>query len=260
MRAVHRWLQGHFILAVIALIGAAAYLGGCWTTHLEEELTRAEAGGVEQVSQVRRLLRAACGRLKAVNEGAANRATQMAEAGSDTASALERWNGFLEGCAGRASQAYASHPHWLAATAEISDGIAEMLKQVEQDNSDMAFKACGAACGKFVTLNELAGVRRTSDVLFLFRKAAKPLAQSVGKNDLEAIRPVLGTLLQLRDRALTDPVGGTGSPAQKGEALKVFSEAVSAFATAARADDQERLAARYGKMMSAMEAAYDLYL
>jgi hypothetical protein len=35
---------------------------------------------------------------------------------------------------------------------------------------------------------------------------------------------------------------------------------VNAFTTTVSANDQERLAACYGKMMSAMEAAYDLYL
>jgi hypothetical protein len=246
------------VLTAIVLIGVIACLGGCSTTHPKGQ--PAKAGAIEEVSRVRRLLRAACGRLKAVNEGAADRATQMAEAGSETAGALELWRGFLEGCAGRPPQAYASHPQWVAATAEISNGIAEMLKQVEQDNPDMAFKACGAACGKFVALNEQAGVRRTSDVLFSFRKAAKPLAEPVAKGNLEAVSAKVRQLTEIRDKAMMEPVGGTGTAEQKAQALKAFSEAVDAFASIAAQGDRAMLDAQYRAMMSAMERAYDLFL
>jgi hypothetical protein len=222
--------------------------------------TPAEADAIGQVSRVRRLLRTACSRLKAANEGAANRAAQMAEAGSDTADALERWNGFIKGSAGRAPRVYASHPQWVAATAEISDGITEMLRQVEKDNPGMAFKACGATCGKFVVLNEQAGVRRTSDVLFHFRKAATPLALPAAKGDVAAVAPVVGTLLKLRDRSLTDPVGGVGTPAQRDGALRAFSAAVDAFAAAVNGNESGGLAELYGGMMACMESAYDLYL
>jgi hypothetical protein len=238
----------------------AACLAGCIAPQSGGTLAPAETDAIAQVSYVRRLLRAACGRLKAVNEGAADHAALMTGAGSDTADALERWKGFLQGCSGRAPQAYAAHPQWVAATAEISEGIAEMLKQIEQDNPDMAFKACGAACGKFVALNEQARVRRTSDVLFSFRKAAKPLAEPVAKGDLDAVSAKVRQLTEIRDKAMIEPVGGTGAAEQKAQALKAFSEAVDVFASAVRSSDKEALEAPYRAMMSVMEAAYDLFL
>jgi len=238
----------------------AACLAGCVAPQSGGASALTETDAIGHISHVRRLLRAACGRLKAVNEGAADHAALMTGAGSDTADALERWKGFLQGCSGSAPQAYAAHPRWVAATAEISEGIAEMLKQIEQDNPDMAFKACGAACGKFVALNEQARVRRTSDVLFSFRKAAKPLAEPVAKGNLDAVSAKVRQLTEIRDKAMTEPVGGTGAAEQKAQALKAFSEAVDVFASAVRNSDEEALEAPYRAMMSAMEAAYDLFL
>ena len=117
-----------------------------------------------------------------------------------------------------------------------------------------------AACGKFVALNEQARVRRTSDVLFSFRKAAKPLAEPVAKGNLDAVSAKVRQLTEIRDKAMTEPVGGTGAAEQKAQALKAFSEAVDVFASAVRNSDEEALEAPYRAMMSAMEAAYDLFL
>ncbi len=84
MRDVRKLLEGPAILAAIAWTGAPAYLGGCSTTHPKKQLAKAEAGGIEQVSHVRRLLRAACGNLKEVNTGAPNEATLMAQTKDST--------------------------------------------------------------------------------------------------------------------------------------------------------------------------------
>jgi len=123
-----------------------------------------------------------------------------------------------------------------------------------------AFKACGSTCGKFVALNEQAGVRRTSDVLFRFRKAAKPLAEPIAKEDLEGVSLKMPQLAGIPDKAMIEPVGGMGTAQQKARALKAFSEAVDVFVSAVRSADKEALKALYPEMMSAMEAAYDLFL
>jgi hypothetical protein len=245
---------------ILSVTVIAACLAGCGCAQPGVSQAQRKVDAIEQVSQVRRLLRAACGRLKAINEGAVDRAARMAEARGDTTDALERWNGFLQGCSGSAPQAYAAHPQWVAATGEISKGIGEMLKQIEQDNPDRAFKACGAVCGKFVALNEQAGVRRTSDVLFSFRKAAKPLAEPVATGDLDTVSVKVAQLTEIREKAKMEPVGGTGTAEQKAQALKAFSDAVDAFASSVARGDKAMLDIQYRTMMSAMETAYDLFL
>ena len=138
--------------------------------------------------------------------------------------------------------------------------MGEMLKRIKVDDAVNAFKACGSACSKFVTLNEHAGVRRTSDVLFHFRKTAKPLAEPLAKGDLNAVSTKVPQLRGIRDKALTDPAGGTGTTTQKTQALEAFSAAVDAFGSAVQTGDREQVSLTYGKMMATMEKAYDLFL
>jgi hypothetical protein len=97
-------------------------------------------------------------------------------------------------------------------------------------------------------------------VLFSSRKAAKPLAEPVAKGDLNAISAKAAQLAEIRDKAMIEPVGGTGTAEQKAQTLKAFAEAVDAFASIAAQGDRAMLDAQYRTMMLTMEAAYDLFL
>lgn len=252
--------------AVLSISCAAILAGlaaGCATKGSRStpgNSTMAASESIEQISDVRRSLRAACGKLKDVNAGADDKAALMADAKDLTASAVENWGCYLEYWSGRAPAAYARHPAWDAATGELTAGMRQMLERIEAGDAAGAFKACGAACGKFVALNEQARVRRTSDLLFHFRKAAKPLAEPLAKGDLDAVSAKVAQLREIRDKAMIHPVGGTGTPPLKTQALEAFSSAVDAFGSAVQAADREQLSSTYGKMMAAMETAYDLFL
>lgn len=67
-------------------------------------------------------------------------------------------------------------------------------------------------------------------------------------------------LRDIRDKALSDPGGGTGTVEQKRQVLEAFSSAVDAFTSAVKAADGKQLSLTYGKMMATMETAYDLFL
>jgi outer membrane murein-binding lipoprotein Lpp len=247
-------------LFIVAVIGTTVYLAGCSTTRPQDQILSVREGDAGQISHVRRLLRAACERLKAVNAGAPNSAELMVQAKDLTVSAVQKWEQFLNACDGRAPSDYGEHPNWDAATRGLASGMAEMLKRIEESDAANAFETCGATCGKFVVLNEQARVRCTSDVLFHFRKAAKPLAEPVAKGNLDAVLAKVGQLTEIRDKAMIEPVGGTGTPAQKAQALEAFSQSVDAFAATVTRGDRAALDAQYRKMMSAMEKAYDLFL
>ena len=216
--------------SVVLSMGCAAILAGLTAgctmkgdAQSGERIAARES--IEQISEVRRSLRAACGKLKDVNADAADKAALMTEARDLMASTVENWGCYLEYWDGRTPTDYVEHPDWSVATRELTAGMAEMLTRIEENDAANAFKACGSACGKFVTLNEQAGVRRTSDTLFHFRKAAKPLAEPVAKGNVDAVSAKVAQLREIRDKVMTEPVGGTGTPAQKANALEAFSAA-----------------------------------
>jgi hypothetical protein len=239
-------------LTLLGCGGASPTIGtGGGGAKVDAELAR--------VSEVRRLLRSACGKLRAA-ENAPESAALLAEARGQTERALAQWRGFRQTHSAAAPTAYAAHEYWDCAAYDIEAGIQEMLDETVARHPSEAFQACGRTCGKFVEMNRKAGLRRTSDILFDFRKAAKPLAGPAKAGSVSPLREALPRLVKLRDDALVGPVGGTGTSEQKRHALAVFSAAVDAFDQAVRANDSGELAKRYDVMMKAMEQAYDLFL
>jgi hypothetical protein len=213
-----------------------------------------------RVCEVRRLLRSACGELRAVAAGQGNADAQMDKARRETEEAMAKWQSIESAHQREAPAAYRSHPDWHRAANEITLGIEEMRAEIVAGQAPLAFKTCGSTCGKFVELNEQASIRRTSDILFHFRKAAKPLAEAVKAGDLARLKEALGALQRLRDDALSGPIGGTATSEQKQQAMDEFSAAVDGFVYSIQAGQTGDLATRYDIMMKAMERAYDLFL
>ena len=244
---------------VVPLLCCFALLAGCSITHRYQPSAGGGGTAVEEVSYVRRLLRAACGKLREVSAGG-DSAVLLAEAEQLTSKAAEEWARFLQSHSDAPPYGYSAHPDWHVATRDLSDAIHGMLERVKMRDAPEAFRACTVACGKFVSLNESAGVRRTSDVLFRFRKAAKPLSGSVTSGSLETVAMAITRLEEIRDEALREPVGGVGTPMEKRAALQAFSDAVDDFAGAVKAREADSLRPLFDRMMSSLERAYDLYL
>ncbi len=236
-------------------------LAGCAAKPTQKPVASGSSDNAQaRVSEVRRILRSACGKLKSINAGAQNSDDLLAKAQAETERTLSLWVAFLKGYGNAAPGAYASHPDWPSATRQISSGIREMRDQINAKAPAHAFKACGRTCGRFVALNEAAKIRRTSDMLFRFRKAAKPLAQQCISGKTSQVNAAIPTLLKLRDEALTAPRGGIGTSDKKKEALRVFSYSVDLFTEACRANNARDLPGLYKEMMKSMEKAYDLFL
>lgn len=218
-----------------------------------------EPDELERVAQVRRQLRAACGQLRMAADPTPSQADRLAEAADTTRTALSSWHQLRNDYSHGSPPAYAAHPQWDQASTEIEKGIERMLAMAEQSQPVASFQACGQTCGLFVRLNDKAGVRRTSDVLFHFRKAAKPLAEPAKSGDRAPLAQALPALLELRQRAMVDPIGGVASAETRQLALEAFSNAVDQFAATVR-DSQMDVASAYATMMHAMENAYDACL
>ena len=249
---------------VLWIAAGAPLMGllGCSTAgqvHVTPGSTEADTG-LSRVSEVRRLLRSACGELRAVAAGQGNADAQMDKARRETEEAMAKWQSIESAHQREAPAAYRSHPDWPRAAKEITLGIEEMRAEIVAGQAPLAFKTCGSTCGKFVELNEQAGIRRTSDILFHFRKAAKPLAEAAKAGDLAQLKKALGALQRLRDDALSGPIDGTATSEQKQQAMDEFSAAVDGFVYSIQAGQTGDLATRYDIMMKAMERAYDLFL
>ncbi|MBI5593730.1 MAG: hypothetical protein HY881_25030 [Deltaproteobacteria bacterium] len=216
--------------------------------------------GLSGISQVRRTLRAACNKLKTIDSQVESRAILLQESVAESRQALILWQEFRKSYPESAPAVYGQNSNWSRSADDIEQTIQQMIAANLNGDAKKAFSSCGETCQKFVVMNEQAGIELTTDILFQFRKTAKLLMATLRENDSAKIDPIVKTLLSLRDRALADPVDGTGAPVKSQQALKAFSGALDAFAASIQSADKNMLSHRYATMMSEMEATYDLYL
>lgn len=242
---------------LFALSGFGA-TGWANTDAVNSAVTAAE--DISRVSEIRRLLRSACKELKMASENPEYADTLLTGSAERTGQTLDLWRDFRLQHSEKPPEGFAAHASWDSAAQEIENGIREMLNLTNARQAGSALKACGRTCGLFVNLNTKAGIRRTSDILFQFRKTARPLADALESGTLLQVKDALPSLLKMRDDALTDPVGGIGSPEEKSQALTAFSDAVDAFFQSMQQNDTYHAASRYEAMMKALEWTYDLFL
>jgi hypothetical protein len=216
--------------------------------------------GLAGISHVRRTLRGACDKLKAIDGKAEYRSVLLQESAAESRQALLLWQEFRKSHSENAPPVYNQNPDWSRSADEIEQTIQQMISANLDGDSKKAFTSCGQTCRNFIAMNEKAGIELTNDILFQFRKDAKLLMPAIQENDSAKIDAVVKALLNLKDRALVNPVDGTGAPVKNQQALQTFSETVSALAASIQSADRNMLSDRYSKMMSAMETAYDLYL
>lgn len=253
---------GQRFLGFLILAPVFWTLTGCSTANnvkMQDSKT-ADAGSISEISKIRRVLRSACGKLRLVNAGADNKESILEQAQKETASALSLWQELGKKYEGNAPSEYSKHPDWKAAFEEIQSGIKKMHEDIIAKTPDVAFKTCGQTCGKFVELNSGAQIRRTSDILFKFRKTAKPLEPIIKNQEIDKVLSALPEIEKIRNEAMKDPVGGTGTLQEKKNALDDFSEKVDDFCQAVRNKNIDVILDKYALMMSAMEKAYDLFL
>ncbi|MCK8603721.1 hypothetical protein [Desulfoferrobacter suflitae] len=242
-------------VCLIILLGVSApVVFGATSSHTPEH------SDLSEISQVRRSLRSACAKIKTIDAEAKDEDGLLHKAEAKTALALNRWQRFLKDHADATPPVFAQNMAWKEAAQAVEGNMRQMLKAVETKDVKTAFSSCGRTCRNFVEMNQKAGIELTTDVLFRFRKAAKSLQQQVRDKNLAEITPAVQTLLDLKKRAVSHPVDGTGAIIRDTEALERFSESVDVFADAVHKADENEVGQRYRQMMALMETAYDRYL
>lgn len=221
-----------------------------------------EARDMSEISQVRKMLRTACAKIKKADAKPEDADNLLHGAEGETRRALEQWQTFYKGYIAVAPSGYDKHPSWYSAAEEIKESIRKMAQSEKDKDAKTALAGCGQTCQKFVKMNEMAGIELIADILFQFRKAAKPLLTTIRESDSIEMTPAVQALLSIKYQAMEHEhaVGDTDNSVSKKDALTNFAKSVDAFAVSADMDNRVATFAQYQKMMSLLEVAYDVYL
>jgi len=83
------------------------------------------------------------------------------------------WKTMTEAYKANPPAEYAKDPAWQGYFGEALDNFEIMRARTEQQNYKRAMQFCGMNCGVFVTMNQVNGVDKASDKMFMVRKNVK---------------------------------------------------------------------------------------
>lgn len=94
-------------------------------------------------------------------------------------SIMTEWKTMTEAYKTNPPAEYAKDPAWQGYFGEVLDNFEIMRERMEQQNYKRAMQFCGMNCGVFVTMNQVNGIDKASDKLFMLRKNTKQMMDMV---------------------------------------------------------------------------------
>lgn len=186
-----------------------------------------------------------------------------AEATSQLAQAMKQWEQVRSRYATAPPAEYARDARFADRLAEVADAFTTMQDHLAAKRYGKSAQACGHACGLFVAMHEENGLTYASDRLFHLRRIAKTIVASGKAGGADAVKKLLPELLNQRNRAVSAscPAGGdTQRCAEYKAALHSLSQLVDELALATANDDHDLMHQCLGKLLPAINKAYDLGL
>jgi len=205
----------------------------------------------EELSSLRKKIIAACAQFQA-GRPRESREQLLAEIDAIIAG----WQAITAAYQGVPPSEYAHDPSWQGYFAEALDNFELMRAKAEQGNYKRATQFCGMNCGLFVTMNQVNGIDRFSDRMFLLRKQAKTATDMALANNRN------GAMMALKqaDGLLVNLLAAGHPPGMDPEAfqadLKRLEKAYQAFAASLRTEGKDAIVPAFKEFLKIFGEIY----
>ena len=98
---------------------------------------------------------------------------------SDIDSIISGWNRITTTYKSNPPAEYSKDPAWAGYFRDVSDNFKSLQTMVSRTNYKRAMFFCGVNCGIFVNINQVNGIKKVSDVMFMLRKNAKQMMDMI---------------------------------------------------------------------------------
>jgi len=170
------------------------------------------------------------------------------------------WTAMTENYKTNPPAEYAKDPAWQGYFGEVLDNFEIMRARTEQQNYKRAMQFCGMNCGVFVTMNQVNGVDKSSDKMFMVRKNAKTMMDMIKAGNWKGAGHV-----QKHNEEMVKAMMSAAAPTGADQAafeqdLKSIKAAYDAFIGAVEKKDGKDAGEKFMAFMEAFGGVYSKYL
>lgn len=140
---------------------------------------------------------------------------------------------------------YAQDPAWKGYFINALDNFEIMRGKAESGNYDRAKEFCGMNCGLFVTMNQINGIEKISDRMFLLRKNVKMAMDMVNAGNMDGALATVKQTDALMEKIIAAARPTGMDPEAAAAELKRLDEAYRAFSVTMKGNKKEDTAVSF---------------
>jgi len=155
---------------------------------------------------------------------------------------------------------YAKDPGWQGYFGEALDNFEIMRARTEQMNYKRAMQFCGMNCGVFVTMNQVNGVDKASDKMFMVRKNAKTMMDMIKAGNWKGAVHVRKHNEEMVSAMMASSAPAGADKAAFEQDMKSIKAAYDAFLGSVGKKDGKDAGEKFMAFMKTFGSAYSKYL
>lgn len=175
-------------------------------------------------------------------------------------SIITNWKVMTEAYKANPPAEYAQDPAWQGYFGEALDNFEIMRARTEQGNYKRAMQFCGMNCGVFVTMNQVNGVNKASDKMFMVRKNAKLMMEMVKAGKWKGAAHVQEHTAEIVTMMMTSTAPAGADKAVFEQDMKNIKIAYDTFTTAVDKKDAKDAGEKFMGFMKTFAGSYSKYL
>jgi hypothetical protein len=155
---------------------------------------------------------------------------------------------------------YAKDPSWQSYFPEALDNFEIMRARAEQENYKRAMQFCGSNCGVFVTMNQVNGVDKASDKMFMVRKNVKFIMDMVKAGNWKGAAHVKEHTAEMVAMMMASAAPAGADKAVFEQDMKSIKAAYDTFVEAVDKKDGKDAGVKFMAFMKTFAGSYSKYL
>jgi len=179
---------------------------------------------------------------------------------ADIDSIISGWKAMTEAYKTNPPAEYAKDPSWQSYFPEALDNFEIMRARTEQQNYKRAMQFCGMNCGVFVTMNQVNGVDKASDKMFMVRKNAKMMMDMIKAGNWKGAAHVQEHTVEMVKAMMASTAPAGTDKAAFEQDMKNIKAAYDAFIGTFEKKDAKEAGEKFMAFMKTFGGAYSRYL
>jgi hypothetical protein len=175
-------------------------------------------------------------------------------------SIITGWKAITTTYANNPPAEYSKDPSWQSYFPEALDNFKIMRERTEQGNYKRAMQFCGSNCGLFVTMNQVNGVDKASDKMFMVRKNVKLMMDMIKAGNWKGAAHVKEHTAEMVSMMMASSAPAGADKAVFEQEMTNIKAAYDGFTGAFEKKDSKEAGDKFMSFMKTFAGSYSKYL